>query len=82
MKDMKKNCEITEEEKLNYEVKKIEFIIEEIKDTERRFSESIHEVIQVCQFFSDELKTAKNFHNVCGIWETSDFGVNLGRFLN
>ena len=47
MKDMKKNCEITEEEKLNYEVKKIEFIIEEIKDTERRFSESIHEVIQV-----------------------------------
>ena len=56
---MKKNCEITEEEKLNYEVKKIEFIIEEIKDTERRFSESIHEVIQVCQFFGDELKTAK-----------------------
>ena len=50
MKDMKKNCEITEEEKLNYEVKKIEFIIEEIKDTERRFSESIHEVIQVCHF--------------------------------
>ena len=47
MKDMKKNCEITEEEKFNYEVKKIEFIIEEIKDTERRFSESIHEVIQV-----------------------------------
>ena len=47
MKDMKKNCEITEEEKLNYEIKKIEFIIEEIKDTERRFSESIHEVIQV-----------------------------------
>ena len=47
MNDMKKNCEITEEEKLNYEVKKIEFIIEEIKDTERRFSESIHEVIQV-----------------------------------
>ena len=59
MKDMKKNCEITEEEKLNYEVKKIEFIIEEIKDTERRFSESIHEVIQVCQFFGDEFKTAK-----------------------
>ena len=82
MKDMKKNCEITEEEKLNYEVKKIEFIIEEIKDTERRFSESIHEVIQVCHFFADELETAKNFHNVGGIWETSDFRVNLGRFLN
>ena len=64
MKDMKKNCEITEEEKLNYEVKKIEFIIEEIKDTERRFSESIHEVIQVCQFFADKLKIAKTCHTV------------------
>ena len=56
MKDMKKNCEITEEEKLNYEVKKIEFIIEEIKDTERRFSESIHEVIQVCHSLADNIR--------------------------
>ena len=60
MKDMKKNCEITEEEKLNYEVKKIEFIIEEIKDTERRFSESIHEVIQVCHILAVH-KTLKHF---------------------
>jgi len=86
MKDIKKNCEITEEEKLNYEVKKIEFIIQEIKDTERRFSESIHEVIKfllVPARIRNDIFTNEHIHSIfCNIEELEEIQMTFQKELS